>query len=199
MIYVEEIRRDRSVALEVFRHHARQDWTSDRDVMVANLARTMKMGPEPHQMCWWRIPGMARLDEWEAHLRSPEGRLYLAESPVAKVMEFRRCGLYDVGFGEGSLPSGLHLVGFFADDGRGGGPEELGERFAARARAAAPAGALRYVLRRVGLLAPDPGGIAVWTFASYAQAEPFARALPAPEGCRVMAAGFYRNFGEDVP
>jgi hypothetical protein len=196
LIYVEEIRRDRSVALEVFRHHARQDWSADEDVLVANLARTMKLGPEPHHMCWWRIPGIARLDAWERHLKTVEGRLYLAESPVAKVMEFHRCGLYDVCLGEGEMPSGLHLVEFFADDGRG--PEEIADRFAARARTA-PAGTLTYVLRRVGLLAPDPGGIAVWTFGSYAEAEPFARAEPKIEGCSVVAAGLYRRFGEDVP
>jgi hypothetical protein len=196
VIYVEHIRRDPRIAWEVFRHHGHQDWSSPEDVMVANLARTMKLGPEPHYMCWWQIAGMARLDAWEEHLKSPEGRLYLADSPVAKVMEFYRCGLYDVALGSGAVPSGLHLVEFFTDD--DGSLDAIAEWFTVRARSA-PSGRLTYVLRRVGLLAPDPGGIAVWTFGSYAEAEPFVRAGAPPDGCTIVSMGVYRNFGEDVP
>jgi len=85
MILAEYIARDRNVPWEVFRHHGRQDWVSDQDVMVANLGRTMKIGPQPHYMCWWRIKSIARMDEWEDYFRTAEGRHYAATSPVPAV------------------------------------------------------------------------------------------------------------------
>jgi len=118
MIFAEYIARDRNVPWELFRHHGRQDWASDQDVMVANLARTMKIGPQPHYMCWWRIKSIARMDEWEDYFRSSEGRLYLSESPTGKALHFQRCGLYDEIIGHGEVPSGLHLVEFFAAPGQ---------------------------------------------------------------------------------
>ncbi len=197
MIFAEYIDRDRAVPWEIFRHHGRQDWVSDEDVMVANLGRTMRLAPQPHYMCWWRIGSIARVDAWEAHFRTPEGRLYMADTPVSRALHFFRCGLYDEILGDGRpVPSGLHLVEFFAAD--GAEPAALRRHFEARARCA-PSGRLVYVLKRLGLMAPDPGGMALWTFSSYGEAEPFLRAPhdhgPAP----LKEAGFYRNFGEDIP
>lgn len=194
MIFAEYIRRERDTPLEVFRHHGRQDWTAPEDRMVANLGRTMKLAPEPHYMCWWAIPAIRRMDEWEAHFRTPEGRLYLAESPVGRALSFAQGGLYDALLGEGAVPSGLHLVEFFAGDDLA--PEHLREAF--QERAAAGGARLVYLLRRVGLLAPDPGGMALWTFGRYAEAEPFLR-RPRGGAVPIRAAGLYRNFGDDIP
>jgi hypothetical protein len=196
MIYAEFIARDRNIPWEVFRHHARQDWASEQDRMVANLGRTMKLGPEPHYMCWWQISSLARLDEWEAHFREEAGRLYLAESPVVRAMNFYRCGLYDVIHGEGEVSPGLHLIEFFSSSGMSA--EALGDHFAERS-AGAGAGRLAYVIHRVGLLAPDPGGMALWSFASYVEAEPFIRRQVPADTVRIESAGLYRNFGDDIP
>lgn len=189
MIFVEYIRRDRNVPFELFRHHGRQDWVSAPDVMVANLGRTMKVGPEPHYMCWWQIPSIARMDEWEDYFRTPEGQNYAATSPVPRALDFYQAGLYDALVGEGEVPDGLHLVEFFAAQ---GDSKEIADRFRARDP---QGGRLHYVLTRLGLMGPDPGGIALWTFPSYAAAEGFMR-TPAPS---VTAAGLYRNFGKDIP
>jgi hypothetical protein len=196
MIFAEYIERDRAMPLEIFRHHGRQDWVSDEDVMVANLGRTMRLAPVPHYMCWWKIASIARMDAWEAHFRTPAGQLYAAHTPVSRALNFTRCGLYDEIVGDGTpVPPGLHLVEFFTADGVS--PAELGRHFERRA-AAATAGRLVYVINRLGLLAPDPGGMALWSFDSYVAAEPFLRARhdhgPAP----VVEAGLYRNFGDDI-
>jgi hypothetical protein len=196
MIYAEYVDRDRSMPWEIFRHHGRQDWVSDEDVMVANLGRTMRLAPVPYYMCWWRIRSIARMDEWEDHFRRPEGRLYLATSPVGKALNFFRSGLYDEILGEGQVPSGLHLVEFFAANGVE--PERLRAHFQARAQNAT-GGRLIYVINRLGLLAPDPGGMALWNFDSYVEAEPFLRQRPDPGPVRMVEAGLYRNFGEDIP
>lgn len=194
MILAEYIRRDRTVPWELFRHHGRQDWVSDQDIMVANLGRTMKIGPEPHYMCWWKIASIARMDEWEDYFRTAEGRHYAATSPVPRALNFYQAGLYDEIVGDGQVPDGLHLVEFFAADDTSA--EDLRGYFTRRFPAG---GRLVYVLKRLGLMAPDPGGIALWTFPSYVAAENFIRAPAQPGPVRVTAAGLYRNFGDDIP
>jgi hypothetical protein len=110
-------------------------------------------------------------------------------------MNFYRCGLYDEIIGKGSLPGGLHLVEFFAAD---EAPDaELAGWFQERARAEG-SGRLGHVIRRVGLTGPDPGGMAVWTFKTYVEAEPFLRRRPKGGPARLVDIGLYRNFGEDI-
>jgi hypothetical protein len=134
------------------------------------------------------------MDSWEAHFRTDEGRLYSATSPVPRAMNFYRSGLYDALTGDGPVTPGLHLVEFFdgssSDDAILAGFRHRQER--------TRDGALQYVLRRVGLMAPDPGGIALWTFPSYVLAEPFMRDSHFA-GITVSESGLYRNFGDDIP
>jgi hypothetical protein len=48
-------------------------------------------------------------------------------------------------------------------------------------------------------MAPDPGGMAIWTFDNYVTAEGFMRAK-APHGpVQIVGAGLYHNFGNDIP
>ena len=194
MIFGEYIERPPGTPLHLFRHHGRQDWVADGDVMVANLARTMRLSGEPHVTCWWRIKGLARVDEWEAHFRTPEGRLYQAETPVTAAVNFTRNGLYDEVIGEGKVPVGLHLLELFDADAIAAA--DLRKLFEARAKSA-PAGRLLHVLKRIGKLAADPGSMALWTFDSYAAAEPSLRAKP-PADLPITAAGLYRNFGDEI-
>ena len=163
--------------------------------MIANIGRTQRLSGEPFYMCWWEINGFARLDEWEAHFRTPEGRLYTAETPVSRAMRFTRNGLYDTIIGAGPLPGGLHFIEFF--DAQGAPPSDLKDYFQRRVAKAAP-GKLVYVINRIGLLAPDPGGMAVWNFADYVAAESFIRAAPPAGPVRFVQAGLYRNFGEEI-
>jgi hypothetical protein len=193
MMFVEYIARHRSVPVELFHKHAKQEWAPAEDVVIANLARMNKLGPEPHYMCWWEIKSLARIDDWHAFYTSPEGRLHLARSADAKVLDFQRHGVFDVVIGSGPIGNGLHIVEFFKSDAL-----SLAETRGAfeRRAAAVPAGRLGYVLKRLGLLAPDPGGIALWTFGALSEAEPFLRmALPAVPV--IVAQGVYRPMGEE--
>jgi hypothetical protein len=194
VILAEYIARDRNVPWELFRHHGRQDWVSDQDVMIANLGRTMKIGPQPHYMCWWQIASIARMDEWEAYFRTAEGKHYAATSPVSRALDFYQAGLYDEIVGDGKVPGGLHMVEFFAAD--DADAKEVREYFQLRDAAG---GQLTYVIKRLGSMAPDPGGIALWTFESYVAAEKFMRAKPPVGPAEFRAAGLYRNFGDDIP
>ena len=195
MIFGEYIAHDPAVPLQLFRHHGRQDWTGDGDVMVANLARTMRLAGEPNYMVWWRISGPERVDAWEAYFRTPEGRLYQAETAVTHAVQFLRNGLYDEVIGDGQVPPGLHLVEHFDADGLTAGElKDLLEERAARA----PCGRLLHVLKRVGKIAPDPGSMALWTFDSHKAAEPFLREPPSAQDIAITATGLYRNFGDDI-
>jgi hypothetical protein len=195
MIFAEYIEHDPAMPFQIFRKLGHQDWTGEGDRMIANVGRTQRLGGEPFYMCWWEIKGFARLDEWEAHFRTPEGRLYTAETPVSRAMRFTRNGLYDAIIGDGPLPGGLHLIEFF--DAQGAPQSELKEYFQGRATKSAP-GKLTYLINRIGLLAPDPGGMAVWTFTDYTAAEDFIRTAPPSGPARFTQAGLYRNFGEEI-
>lgn len=197
MIFGEYLAHDPATPIQLFRHHGRQDWVGDGDLMIANLARTMRLAPVPHYMVWWRINGPSRIDEWEAYFRSPQGRLYQAETAVTHAVRFLQNGLYDeiIGGDASPLPPGLHLVEYFSSDTIEA--DDLRQRYEARAHAAA-AGKLRHVLKRLGMLAPDPGGVALWSFASHAEAEPFLRSPVAADGLTVISRGLYRNFGDDI-
>lgn len=194
LMFVEYISRPHGIPIDLFHSHARQDWPASEDIVVANLARMNKLGPKPHYMCWWRIRSLARVDDWQAYYTSEAGRAHLAESGAAKVLDFQQHGLFDIVHGSGVVGNGLHIAEFFSADDRTSA--ELADAFKARAASAAPGG-LTYVLKRLGLLAPDPGGIALWTFPSLAAAEPFLRAPLPRDGMTISARGVYRPMGEE--
>jgi len=74
--------------------------------------------------------------------------------------------------------------------------EEIRRHFAERGRKHS-AGRPSALLRRVGLLGPDPGGIAIWTFPSYAGMEGMARNPHGESPLKPTAAGLYRNVGQE--
>jgi hypothetical protein len=195
VIYAEYIEHDRSLPVQIFEHLGRQNsWVSDVDVKIANLGRAERIAPEPSVICLWRHPGMARMDEWEAGFRTDEARRDPAFQATRLAIHFRRGGLYDEIVGGDPLGKGLHYVEFFAagdehDD------AQVRDTFAGRARRY-PEGKLDFVLRRVGLLGPDPGGLAIWTFAGYAAAEAIVRERHGANPLRPLQAGLYYNFEE---
>jgi len=193
VIFAEYIEHDRTLPIQIFEHLGRQSgWVSEVDQKIANLGRAERIGPEPSVICLWRHAGMARMDEWEASFRTDEARRNPASQATRLALHFRFCGLYDEVVGGPPLANGLHYVEFFrveeatTDDG-------MRENFAARA-ARYPDGHLDFVLRRVGLLGPDPGGLAIWTFRGYAAVEPIIRERHGDNPLRPLAAGLYFNF-----
>jgi hypothetical protein len=195
MIYAEYIEHDRNLPIQIFEHHGRQSgWVSDVDVKVANLGRAERIAPEPSVICLWRHPGMARMDEWEASFRTDAARRDPAFQATRLAIHFKRGGLYDEIVGGPPLGEGLHYVEFFAA-GEEIADEKIRDNFLTRA-GRYPEGKLGFVLRRVGLLGPEPGALAIWTFAGYAAAEPIVRERHGDNVLRPRAAGLYYNFEE---
>lgn len=197
MIYVEFIDRDRFMAIEIFRIFGQQTaWTAPEDTMIANLGRTMRVGPHPSYMCFWRIKGMARMDEWEIYFRTEEGLRDLSAAAALRAIHFERSGLYDEIVSGPPLGDGLHYVEFFGAD-EDAADEDIHDHFATRAKQHSN-GKIGFVLRRIGLLGPEPGGLAVWTFPNYVDMESIARERHGASPFRPTMAGVYRNFGDEI-
>ena len=197
MIYAEYIEHDRSLPMPLFELLARQNsWVSDIDIKVANLGRAERLAPEPSVICLWRHPGMARMDEWEASFRTDEARRDSAFQATRLAIHFTRAGLYDEIVSGPPLGKGLHYVEFFSA-GEGHTDDALRQNFTNRAKQY-PQGKLDFVLRRIGLLGPDPGGLAIWTFADYVAAEPIIRERHGANPLRPLQAGIYWNFEDSL-
>ncbi len=198
MIYAEYIERDRFMPMEIFRRFADQSsWTDPDDGMVGNFGRTMRMGPTPAYMCFWQCKGLERMDEWETHFRTPEAAMDAAEQATFRAIHLARGGCYDeLVQGPAVDRDGLICIEYFAAPESAPG-EEVAAHFEGRA-ARHPEAALNFVLRRIGRLGPNPGCLAVWTFADYAAMEPFQRASLDDDPYRPEETGIYRWMGKDI-
>lgn len=193
MIYAEYIEHDRHLPVAIFENLGRQNsWVSDIDLKVANLGRAERIGPQPSVICLWRHPGMARMDEWEASFRTDEARRDPAFQSTRLAIHFTRGALYDEIVGGPPVGKGLHYVEFFAAEEERENAE-IRDHYGRRAERY-PEGKLDFVLRRVGLLGPDPGCLAIWTFADYAGAEPIIRERHGRNSFRPLEAGLYFDF-----
>lgn len=198
MYYVEYIARDRTMPVEIFRTFADQSssWVEGAlDRMVLQLGRTMRIGPHPGYLALWRIPDIGRLDAWEAYFSSSA---YLAGNArshaMHKAIHIAAAGLYDALAEDGTTREGLHYVEYVGSE-----ADDAAILAWFRERAARhPEARLGYVLRRIGLLGPDPPHLAIWTFADYAAAEPFLRDQPGAGPVTIREAGAYRWLGEEI-
>ena len=198
MIYAEYIERDRFMPFEIFRHLADQSaWTDPTDTLVGSFGRTMRLGRMPGYLAFWKCKGFARLDEWEAHFNSPAAMHDHAERATHKAIHLQYAGCYDeIVEGPPVDRNGLHCIEYFAAP-AGIGDTAIAKHFRERA-SRHPAAALSFVLRRIGLLGPDPGHLSVWSFADYATLEPFVRASLDDDPFRPTDVGIYRWFGKEI-
>jgi hypothetical protein len=198
MIYVESIERDRFMPLEIFRRLADQaSWTDERDELVLNVGRTLRLGPHPAYMAFWRCPGLGRLDEWEAHFNGPAALDDVYERASLASMHMPWAGCYDELIVGARAEGGLQYIEYFD------APREIGDGAVARhfedRAARQPRAVLNHVVRRIGPMGPSAvGDMAVWTVADYVALEPLARETHAPGPCRPHAAGIYRAFGKEI-
>jgi hypothetical protein len=197
LLYVEFIERDRTTPVEVFRALGGQSaWKDPSDDLLGQIGRTMRLGPHPAYMSFCRFNDFRRLDEWEAHFRSEKhvGDRQMHAKHLA--IHHFRAGCYEEIIPARRLIRGLYYVEFFAT-----GPDrhqaDSAAYFAARQRQH-PDARLAMVMERIGLLAPEPGGMAVWEVDSYTALETLAREVDATVEIRLATAGVYRDFAEEI-
>jgi len=199
VIYVEYIERDRHVPVELFRllGDQSQSWVeADTDRMILQLGRTLRFGPDPTYLAFWRIKGLERLDDWETYFSSPAWHDNRRSQAMHRAIHIERAGLYDELSDPVEPGQGLHAVEFInaphsTTDGA------LRKHYAERATRH-KVGSLDLLLRRVGVLGPDPAHLAVWTFPSYVAMGDFLREDPGGPGIEIASIGLYRRLGDEV-
>ena len=199
MIYVEYIERDRHVPIEIFRHMGdqSQSWVEpDADQMILQLGRTLRFGPDPTYLAFWRIAGLERLDDWERYFSSPAWHDNTRSQAMHRAIHIQHAGLYDELTDPVDAGDGLHAVEFI------NAPHSttdaiLHDHYVARA-AHHSEGVLNLLLRRVGVVGPEPAHLAVWTFPSYVAMDDFMRRDPDGPGINVVSLGIYRRLGDEI-
>jgi hypothetical protein len=173
------------------------DWASQHpeDVLLLNIARTFRLGPEPPYLTVWQSQ-LERLEEWERFLKSSEANLFVPANLLSNRIDVAGCytalleprvgrrGPYYAEFFELASPSTpLSDVAEFFDRRRGQHNDFT----------------LHLLVHRIGKLAPDPGGICVWAVPDYRALETVASELDGVEDpVRLIRAGLYHDVGEEI-
>ncbi len=199
MIYVEYIERDRHMPVEIFRQlgDQSQSWVEpDADRMILQLGRTLRFGPDPTYLAFWRIAGLERLDDWETYFSSPDWHDNARSQAMHRAIHIQRAGLHDELIDPVEAGDGVHAVEF-VDAPHSTTDTALQDHYAARA-AHHTNGILNLLLRRVGVVGPDPAHLAVWTFPSYVAMDEFLRRDADGPAINVVSFGIYRRLGDEI-
>jgi hypothetical protein len=168
-------------------------WSEDR--LILSVGRTWRLGPEPEYITVWQTPGadFGRIDEWDAVFRS--GEADDVEKPFREVARIDRAGCYDALLAPVRAQGGIYYAELFEPV---GSHDRIRELYSERA-ASRPALTLALCAVRIGKLAPDPGGLAVWTLPSYGALGAIARDLDGrSEPVRLATAGVYNDVGMEI-
>lgn len=200
MMYVEFIERDRWVPIEIFRQLGNQgsawaDGATDR--MVLQLGRTLRFGPRPSYLCFWEIPGIGRLDAWEAYFQSAAAKENSRSLAMHRAINIDRAGLYDVVIAGPSDDSRLYAVEFL--DRRASGSPGADDAVASmRERGISLLGREPlYLLERIGRVGPGSSHLCVWPATDYTAIEPLLRS-PLSGELETSDVGIYRGFGHET-
>jgi hypothetical protein len=168
-------------------------WSEDR--MILSIGRTWRLGPEPEYLTVWHAPtaGLARIDDWDRIFRSGEANDL--EKPFSELARIERAGCYEPLLDPVRQQNGIYYAEFFEPVGPSDAIREL---YVERA-ASHPELTLALCAARIGKLAPDPGGLAVWTLPSYGALAAIARDLDGmSKPVRLTTAGVYNDVGREI-
>ena len=203
LVYLEFISRRPGVSLEQFHAvagYGQTGWADDNaeDVLLANLGRSWRTGPEPEYISFWYTPGQGfnRFDDWERIFRSGEAEEF--EEPFRLAARIDRAGSYDALFEPVPVDTERCYLEFF-DFAEGASRNDVRADY--KRRADGHSGLkLNVLLDRIGCLGPEPRGIAVWGLPSWAALEQIARDLDgdAAGPVRLVDAGMYSEFGKET-
>jgi len=201
VIYVEYISRRPGVSLPEFHSSAlagQLGWAEQNtgDVLLLNVGRTWRIGPEPEYLTVWLSPdaGLDRLDEWQAIFES--GEAAAVEESFSSVARIEAAGCYEPLLEPVVGAVGPYYVEFF-DVVDGVSRESLGAHFERR-REVLDGVELVLAADRSGLLGPDPRGLAFWRLSRFADVERFVVADSAVQPVRVLKGGLYADLGREI-
>ncbi len=168
-------------------------WSEDQ--LILNLGRTWRLGPEPEYLTVWHTPtvGLERIDEWDRVFRS--GEAADVEKPFRELARIERAGCYEALLDPKRQQNGIYYAEFFEPT---CSTDEIRELYVNRTAAHANL-TLALCAVRIGKLAPDPGGLAVWTLPSYHALTAIARDLDGVSTpVRLTTAGVYTDLGTEI-
>lgn len=168
-------------------------WSEDQ--LVLSIGRTWRLGPEPEYMTVWHSPAaeFSRIDEWDKVFRS--GEADALEKPFRELARIDRAGCYEPLLEPKRQQNAIYYAEFFEPVGPNDPIRDLFVKRAASHRDMT----LALCLVRIGKLAPDPGGLAVWTLPSYRALAAIARDLDdTVEPVRLVTAGVYNDVGREI-
>ena len=167
----------------------------EADRMVLQLGRTLRFGPQPSYLAFWKIAGLHRLDDWEDYFGGKDWYDNARSQAMHRSIHIQRAGLYREMI-EGPIPlEGVQGVEFF--DAPNIDETVIIESFSERAARFTDA-TLNWLLLRIGVYGPDPAHLAVWTFPTYKKMETFLPDQKVAKGITIGTAGIYRLLGQEI-
>ena len=168
-------------------------WSEDH--LLCSVGRTWRLGPEPEYLTVWQTPsaGLGRLDDWDKVFRS--GEADELEKPFRELARIDRAGCYEPLLDPVRQRNGIYYAEFFEPR---GSRDEIRELYVKRA-ASHSSLTLALCVDRIGKLAPDPGGLAIWGLPSYAALREIACDLDGMVGpVHLATAGVYNDVGKEI-
>jgi hypothetical protein len=200
MLYVEFFSRLPGVALDTFHTVARAagGWSAEYedDQLLLNLGRTFRVGPDPEYLAVWYSPrsGFERLGVWEHAFSSGEASHF--EDPFKQVARIDRAGCYEPLLDPVPGRDGLYYVERYAA--ANGASTDAVRAFFQR-RVDRHEVDLNVLCERIGLLGPEPPGLAVWNVGSWERLDPIVRDLGSRTTVvELVDAGLYRDLGSET-
>ncbi len=201
LVYLEFVSRRPGVGLHEFRSvvsGGQTGWSGDHgaDVAILNVGRTWRIGPEPEYLTAWynADAGLDRLDAWEDVFTSGTADAY--EEPFRLAARIDRAGCYEPLLEPTAGTEGRYLAEWFEP--APGGDRDAIIGFFDERRVQHETLELHLLIERIGLLGPDPRGLAVWGVPSWGAVEEIARDLDGVTGpIRPVTATLYADLGRE--
>lgn len=202
LVYAEYRSRRPDLDLELFHQIVgrRSDVWQDsypEDVLILNVARTWRLGPEPEYLVVYHTPGsgLERFTEWERIFTSGEAARLEAQTRATGRIDEAGCF---VPLAEPVAGRGGRYYAEFFDVAPGRTRDEVAAFYAARAQAH-EGFTLHLLADRIGWLGPDPRGLAVWGIPGYGALAEIAEELAGTDDpVRMVRAGLYADIGDEI-
>jgi hypothetical protein len=199
---VEFISRRAGVSIEAFHYAAGRGqggWSEEHseDVLLLNLGRTFRTGPEPEYVAVWYTAGagLERIGDWERIFAS--GEADHLEETFRLAARIDTAGSYEPLLEPVAGRDGLYY-GEYLDFAPGATRDEVTSFFAAR-RDRREGIVLNLLCDRIGGLGPDPRCLAVWTVPGWDALDPLVRDLDGVESpVRLVHGALYRDLGTET-
>ncbi len=196
--------RSRRIGVDLELYHAvlarkTNRWTDTYpdDMLIMNVGRSWRIGPEPEYLKAFYTPrhGIERLAEWTRVWRSGEADLMEAQQRLTGRVDVAGCfePLTEPVMADG----GPYYIEFF--NSAGVRARDAVIEFYKERQKKHPHFTLHMLIDRIGKLGPDPRGIAAWGIGDYGNLGQIATELDdVDEPVRLVESGLYDDLGKEI-